>query len=183
MPGTEPGSFREQSRSVDSGAVAGVYEEACQIVVRADSENFDGGRAGRTQGPASVRKESGTKQNALQILAAYGLNEKLVEEVSLNYTEAAKELENGTIDAFFCTAGVQTAAITNLAQRTGIRFLNVDSAAAARLKKSYPVYDSCIIAAGTYPGQEEDVSTVGVKAVLLAQAFLQVGEETDGAFI
>lgn len=63
---------------------------------------------------------------------------------------------------------MQTAAITNLAQRTGIRFLNVDSAAAARLKKSYPVYDSCIIAAGTYPGQEEDVSTVGVKAVLLA---------------
>ena len=43
-----------------------------------------------------------------------------------------------------------------------------DNAAAARLKKSYPVYDSCIIAAGTYPGQEEDVSTVGVKAVLLA---------------
>lgn len=54
------------------------------------------------------------------------------------------------------------------AQRTGIRFLNVDGAAAARLKKSYPVYDSCIIAAGTYPGQENDVSTVGVKAVLLA---------------
>ena len=45
-------------------------------------------------------EESGTKQNALQILAAYGLNEKLVEEVSLNYTEAAKELENGSIDAF-----------------------------------------------------------------------------------
>lgn len=32
------------------GAVAGVYEEACQIVVRADSEISDGGRAGRTQG-------------------------------------------------------------------------------------------------------------------------------------
>lgn len=114
-------------------------------------------------------EESGTKQNALQILAAYGLNEKLVEEVSLNYTEAAKELENGSIDAFFCTAGAQTAAIANLAQRTGIRFLNVDGAAAARLKKSYPVYDSCIIAAGTYPGQEEDVSTVGVKAGLAAE--------------
>ena len=145
------------------GAVAGVYEEACQIVVRADSEistveELEGHRV------SVGEEESGTKQNALQILAAYGLNEKLVEEVSLNYTEAAKELENGSIDAFFCTAGAQTAAIANLAQRTGIRFLN----AAARLKKSYPVYDSCIIAAGTYPGQEEDVSTVGVKAVLLA---------------
>ena len=149
------------------GAVAGVYEEACQIVVRADSEistveELEGHRV------SVGEEESGTKQNALQILAAYGLNEKLVEEVSLNYTEAAKELENGSIDAFFCTAGAQTAAIANLAQRTGIRFLNVDGAAAARLKKSYPVYDSCIIAAGTYPGQEEDVSTVGVKAVLLA---------------
>ena len=149
------------------GAVAGVYEEACQIVVRADSEistveELEGHRV------SVGEEESGTKQNALQILAAYGLNEKLVEEVSLNYTEAAKELENGSIDAFFCTAGAQTGAITNLAQRTGIRFLNVDGAAAARLKKSYPVYDSCIIAAGTYPGQEEDVSTVGVKAVLLA---------------
>lgn len=149
------------------GAVAGVYEEACQIVVRADSEistveELEGHRV------SIGEEESGTKQNALQILAAYGLNEKLVEEVSLNYTEAAKELENGSIDAFFCTAGAQTAAIANLAQRTGIRFLNVDGAAAARLKKSYPVYDSCIIAAGTYPGQEEDVSTVGVKAVLLA---------------
>ena len=56
-------------------------------------------KTGRTQ--VSVgEEESGTKQNALQILAAYGLNEKLVEEVSLNYTEAAKELENGSIDAF-----------------------------------------------------------------------------------
>ena len=118
------------------GAVAGVYEEACQIVVRADSEistveELEGHRV------SVGEEESGTKQNALQILAAYGLNEKLVEEVSLNYTEAAKELENGSIDAFFCTAGAQTAAIANLAQRTGIRFLNVDGAAAARLKKSY----------------------------------------------
>ncbi len=77
----QPGSFREQSRSVDSGAVAGVYEEACQIVVRADSEistveELEGHRV------SIGEEESGTKQNALQILAAYGLNEKLVEEVS-----------------------------------------------------------------------------------------------------
>ncbi|MFR6590305.1 MAG: TAXI family TRAP transporter solute-binding subunit [Gallintestinimicrobium sp.] len=58
------------------------------------------------------------------------------------------------------------------------------TAAAARLKKSYPVYDSCIIAAGTYPGQEEDVSTVGVKAVLLASdSFCRGGGGTDGTFI
>ena len=100
MPGTEPGSFRGTEPIRGFGAVAGVYEEACQIVVRADSEistveELEGHRV------SIGEEESGTKQNALQILAAYGLNEKLVEEVSLNYTEAAKELENGTIDAFF----------------------------------------------------------------------------------
>lgn len=61
-------------------------------MVRADSEistveELEGHRV------SVGEEESGTKQNALQILAAYGLNEKLVEEVSLNYTEAAKELE------------------------------------------------------------------------------------------
>ena len=65
------------------GAVAGVYEEACQIVVRADSEistveELEGHRV------SIGEEESGTKQNALQILAAYGLNEKLVEEVVIH---------------------------------------------------------------------------------------------------
>ena len=51
------------------GAVAGVYEEACQIVVRADSEistveELEGHRV------SIGEEESGTKQNALQILAA-----------------------------------------------------------------------------------------------------------------
>ena len=87
-------------------------------MVRADSEistveELEGHRV------SVGEEESGTKQNALQILAAYGLNEKLVEEVSLNYTEAAKELENGSIDAFFCTAGAQTAAIGRSGQESG----------------------------------------------------------------
>lgn len=66
-------------------------------------------------------EESGTEQNAKQILAVYGLNDSLVDEVNLDYTNAAQELKAGTIDAFFCTAGAQTTAIGELAKKCDIR--------------------------------------------------------------
>ena len=48
----------------------------------------------------------------------------------------------------------------------------MDGAAAKRLQDSCSSYSVCTIPAGTYPGQEEEVQTVGVKAVLLASAAL-----------
>ena len=37
-------------------------------------------------------EESGTEQNAKQILAVYGLNDSLVDEVNLDYTNAAQDV-------------------------------------------------------------------------------------------
>lgn len=113
-------------------------------------------------------EESGTEQNAKQILAAYGLDEKLVKEVNLNYTDAAKQLQSGEIDALFCTSGVKTAMIEELANSCGIALLPVDGSAAARLLAAYPAYSQGVIPAGSYNGQDQDVPTIGVKAVLLA---------------
>jgi len=113
-------------------------------------------------------EESGTEQNAKQILAAYGLDEKLVKEVNLNYTDAAKQLQSGEIDALFCTSGVKTEMIEELANSCGIALLPVDGSAAARLLAAYPAYSQGAIPAGSYNGQDQDVPTIGVKAVLLA---------------
>ena len=38
-------------------------------------------------------EESGSEQNALQILSAYGLNDRLVDTINLNYTDAADQLK------------------------------------------------------------------------------------------
>ena len=67
--------------------MAVLYQEECHIVVRADSGiNTVEELQGKT---VSIgEEESGTEQNAKQILAAYGLDEKLVKEVNLNYTDA-----------------------------------------------------------------------------------------------
>ena len=62
--------------------------------------------------------------------------------------------------------------LVRMAEDCGIRLLCVDGAAAKRLQDSCSSYSVCTIPAGTYPGQEEEVQTVGVKAVLLASAAL-----------
>lgn len=72
------------------------------------------------------------------------------------------------IDCQFCTAGVQTTVLEELTRQCEIRFLNVDGEGAGRLLSAYPAYETYVIPADTYSGQAEEVSTVGVKALLLA---------------
>ena len=148
-------------------AIAGLYTEACQIVVRADSQIYT---VDDLQGKkVSIgEEESGTEQNAEQILAAYGLSDKLVEEENLDYTSAAKGLEEGKIDAFFCTSGTPTTVISELSKECEIRLVSLDEKGIDKLKNSYGYYMNCEIPEGSYTGQTEKVTTVGVKAVLLA---------------
>lgn len=149
-------------------AVASLYAEACQVVVRADS-----GITGIEQLQGKIvsvgEEESGTEQNAKQILSAYGLSEKLTEQVNMNYTEAAAALADGSIDAVFCTIAVPTDVLSELSESCSVRFLPVEGSAADRLISSYPTYVPCVIPAGTYAGQTEEIETVGVRAVLLAR--------------
>ena len=44
----------------------------------------------------------------------------------MDYIEAAHELENGDIDAFFCTAGLTTTIIEELARECDIRLISID---------------------------------------------------------
>ena len=104
------GIFAHESTERSFSAVAALYEEAVQVVVRADSDITT---PEELQGcTVSVgEEESGTEQNAGQVLAACGLNNRLVHTVNLNYTDAAARLADGTIDAMFITAGLHADAL------------------------------------------------------------------------
>ena len=172
------GIFENEKKHGGYSAVAALYTEACQVVVRADSgintiEDLQDKRV------SVGEEESGTEQNAKQILAVYGLNDSLVDEVNLDYTNAARELKAGTSDAFFCTAGAQTTAIGELAKKCDIRLLNIDEKSADKLKRTYKFYTDCTIPKETYQGQTEDIQTVGVKAVLLASDKLSADTVKD----
>ena len=162
--GTE--MFAEKDPLKGYSAVSGLYTEACQIVTAADS-GIESIRDLLEKKVIVGEKESGTEQNARQILQAYGLSENMLEEVSMNYAKAAEALKNGEIDAFFYTGGVQTEMIEELAREMEIRLLPVDGTEEENLVSSYGYYSSCTIPAGTYTGQEEEVETIGVRAVLV----------------
>ncbi len=163
----QTGIFADEEESRGFGAVAALYTETCQVVVRADSEiRTVEDLQGKTVSIGA--EESGSEQNAMQILSAYGLNDKLVSMVNLNYEDAEAQLKAGKIDAVFITAGAPSPVLAELAGECGIRLLNVDGAAAQRLISTYSAYSMVTLPAGTYSGQTEDVQTVGVKAVLLA---------------
>ena len=148
----QAGIFADEEELRGFRAVAALYTEACQIIVRADSDiQSVEDLQGKTVSIGA--EESGSEQNAEQILAAYGLNDKLVNTVNLNYEDAAAQLKTGKLDAMMITSGAPSEVVTELAGDCGIRLLQVDGAAAQRLLDAYSTYSAYTIPAGTYPGQ------------------------------
>ena len=120
-------------------AVAALYTEACQIVVRADSDihSVDDLLGKKV---SIGEEESGTERNAKQIFEVYGLSDELVDCENLDYTQAAEALVSGKIDAMFCTAGVQTTVIEELTRQCGIRLLSIDETHIQKLMAGNEAY-------------------------------------------
>ncbi len=166
-------------------AVASLYDEHCQIVASAASgirsvEDLAGKRV------SVGEEESGVIRNAEQILLAYGLTFEMLGGVEhLSFSDAAAAVAEGKLDAFFCTAGVPTSAVSNLARETEIVLVPQGAEELARLTGTYGSYTASEIPAGTYPGQTEPVPTAAVRAALLASDKLTDGQVyaiTSGLF-
>lgn len=157
--------FKEEYH--DFGAVAGLFTESCQIVVHCDS-NIKSVSDLKGKTVSIGEEESGTAHNARQILTSYGIADDMIKTVNLDYKDAASQLENGTIDAFFCTIGAPNPTVKSLCDKGSARLVSLDSDKIDDLVSSYGYYSACTIPTGTYKGQTEDVKTIGVTAVLLA---------------
>ena len=94
----------------------------------------------------------------------------LVATKNLDYIDAAKELKAGDIDAFFCTAGLTTTVIDELSKECDIRLIPLTDTVISKMLESSSAYTSKVIPAGTYTGQTTDISTIGVKSVLITKA-------------
>lgn len=152
--------------------VAALYPEACHIHARKDAKiasvrDLKGKKV--AVGPLG----SGTEQNAIQILEAYGLKfEDLSKVERLSAAESADYLKDGRIDAAFYTVGVGASAIVDPALMIETLIVPIDGAEADALVKKYPFYAKDRIPAGIYKGIG-DVPTVAVLAILVAKAEME----------
>jgi TRAP transporter TAXI family solute receptor len=111
---------------------------------------------------------SGTRNDALAVLAAHGLTAKDLAEVrDVGLEAAAAQLRAGGIDAFFATVGAPTRAVQALATRQPIRLISLETPAVERLVTEHPGLIGLVIPSNTYPGQQERVATVAATAVLV----------------
>ena len=148
-------------------AIAALYPEPVQIVVRADS-GIDSVSALAGKKVSVGEADSGTQKNAAQILQAYGLASNMLTVQNMTYAEASKALSDGNIDAMFCTAGAPAQVITDLSETTPVNLIPIEGQQGDLLTGAYGFYTKAVIPAGTYKGQDSDVATLAVMSVLLA---------------
>ena len=162
----------DESQNNGYATVAGLYTEACQIIVPKDSEiqtvyDLENKRV------SIGEEESGVLKNAEEILSLYGLSSAMLQPYYLSFDDAANAMSQGKIDAFFCTAGAPTKAVEDLASKMDIRLLSIAPNIINNMEKVRLGYTHCIIPENTYPNQSEKISTFGVKAVLVARPDLE----------
>ncbi|BBK31918.1 hypothetical protein EDC65_0718 [Stella humosa] len=167
---TGTGMFDGKPAMTSLRAVASLFREPVHVVVRQDSriESIDELKGKRV----SIGEEfSGTRVDAVLVLASHGVQEKDIEPRFLRTGAAADALRDGSIDAFFFIAGYPVSAIEDLARRLPIRLLPVVGPPADLLRSTGPFFIDTMIPAQTY----QDVPatpTVSVAALWVVDAEL-----------
>lgn len=159
--------FKEGGKVENLFGIASLYPETCQFIVREDSgiksiNDLKGKRV------AVGAAGSGAEANARQILEAYGITYDDVEEQFLSFAEGAYAIKDKTVDAAFVTAGYPTASVQDVASQNKIRLLPVGDEQIKILTEKYPFYAKTVVPKGVYQGFDEEVQTVSVMAILVA---------------
>ena len=115
---------------------------------------------------------SGTEQNALQILEMHGLKESDVRAERIDAAAAADQIKDARVDAAFFTTGLGSAVIIDTFISGKAVMVPVAAGEGDALKKKYPFYTMERIPANTYKGQETEITTPAVMAMMVAKADL-----------
>jgi TRAP transporter TAXI family solute receptor len=116
---------------------------------------------------------SGTEQNALQVLEVHGLKEAdLGKAERIDAAAAADQIKDGRVDAAFFTTGLNSAVIVDTFISGKAVLVPVAAAEGESLRKKYPFYTIEKVPANVYKGQEREVATPAVMAMMVARAEL-----------
>ena len=147
-------------------ALAALYNETVQVVTcNPEIKSIEDLRGKNVSIGAAG---SGVYFNAMDFLAAYDMTEADIVPQYLSFGDSAEALKDGKIDAAFVVAGAPTTAVVDLCTTKGAYLVGVDEEHIAKLKEMNGAYTECTILGGTYEGIDEDVTTVAVKAIIIA---------------
>jgi len=163
-------TFAEDGKVDSFRVIGGLYAEAVQLITM--DENIKSvadleGKKVSIGAPAS-----GVYFNAIDVLAAVGLDEDDIVPQYQSFNDSVESLKDGKIDAAFVVAGAPTPAVVELMTTSTAYLVPIDGEVAEKIMDSCPYYTAYTIPADTYKGQTEDVTTITVKATLIVSADL-----------
>ena len=161
-------SFAESGKIDSFRVVAGLYAESVQLITMDPSIKSVADLKGKSVSIGAPG--SGVYFNAMDVLAAAGLTEADINPQYQSFADSTDALKDGKIDAAFIVAGAPTAAITELCTTNSAYLVPIDGEVAEKLFAESPFYTAYTIPAGTYAGQDTDVTTATVKATLIVSA-------------
>ncbi|MCZ4353391.1 TAXI family TRAP transporter solute-binding subunit [Roseovarius aestuarii] len=153
--------------------LAAVYPNYLQVVVRDGLEiNSLADLAGKRVAVGAPK--SGTELHARTIFGAAGLTYDDFSQVEyLSFAESVQLMKNRQLDAALISSGLGVAAIRDLSTSVDIKILPLPADLLAEIED--PGYVTAILPAGTYDGNPEDTTIIGVKNYLMSQS--DVSEE------
>jgi TRAP transporter TAXI family solute receptor len=173
------GPFASAGADLALRAVGSLYPETVHVVTQADSPiRSMADLRGRSASIGATG--SASRITALAVLAAHGLKAAdlaLAAELDLN--GALQALRDRRIDALIQVIGSPADSIRSAASVLPLRFVPLEASAVQTLAAGSPVYYPHILARGTYEGQQEDVPSLAVSAVLFVGSDLTEPEVAD----
>lgn len=165
------GTFTFADTGAETSAlwVMGIYNETVQILAK-PGINTVADLKGKTVCVGDVG--SGTEVNAWQVMGAVGLTKDDVNAVNGGFQDGVDQLKDGKIDAAFTVAGAPTTAIVDYAATNELNLVSLSADELAKVTAEYPFLVQDDLAAGTYQGQDADVTCVAVQAALVADETL-----------
>ncbi len=152
--------------------LATLYPQYFQIVATEGSgiESLD-----QIKGRALTTQPTGNTGEAItaHLLEAQGLTyDDMSRSDFVSYTDSVSLLKDGHAEIFTLGTTVPASAIMDLASARDIKLLEVSDDVLARMKEINPGYQRVVVPAGSYPGQDEDVGTIGYTTHLIGRCDL-----------
>ena len=150
-------------------ALARLYDEYVQVVVRGDSDVEDiPDLAGRTISLGA--ENSGVNVIATRVLDAAGVDIASIRNPQLDLSASIAAMERGEIDGFFWVGGLPTPGITELSETSSVRLLPIAQEWVDEVNARYSdAYRPADMPAGTY-GLEDSAPTMAVPNYLVTAA-------------
>ena len=141
--------------------IATLYFQYFHAVALADANIKTMGDA---KGKALTTQQKGNtgEQMTRDLLRVYGLDYGKLRKVNFSsYTDSVEQLKDGHAEVFTLITTVPASAVMDLGSARKITVVPVPDDKLRELQKINKGYDKRIIKAGSYPGQDKDIQTIG----------------------